>query len=153
MTERKLALVTGAANGIGAACARALADEGFRVAVHYRSSEARARELADKLPDALLLRADLAAKEQVDALVAELEERAGRCDVLVNNAGESRDAPLPLMKLEDYDAVASLVRGTWYLTKLVVRRFVLRKRSGRIVNAVGGDRLDERFSASSCQRR
>jgi 3-oxoacyl-[acyl-carrier protein] reductase len=133
-TERKVALVTGAASGIGAACARALADEGFRVAVHYRSSEARARELAEKLPDALLLRADLAASEQVDALVAELEERAGRCDVLVNNAGESRDAPLPLMKLEDYDAVASLVRGTWYLTKLVVRRFMLRKRSGRIVN-------------------
>ena len=134
MTERKVALVTGAASGIGAACARALAEEGFRVAVHYRSSETRAREVADKLPDALLLRADLALPEQVDALVAELEERAGRCDVLVNNAGESRDAPLPLMKLEDYDAVASLVRGTWYLTKLVVRRFMLRKRSGRIVN-------------------
>jgi 3-oxoacyl-[acyl-carrier protein] reductase len=134
VTDRKLALVTGAASGIGAACARALADEGFRVAVHYRASEARARELAEKLPDALLLRADLAATEQVDALVAELEERAGRCDVLVNNAGESRDAPLPLMKLEDYDAVASLVRGTWYLTKLVVRRFMLRRRSGRIVN-------------------
>jgi 3-oxoacyl-[acyl-carrier protein] reductase len=134
VTERKLALVTGAASGIGAACARALAEQGFRVAVHWRSSEARAKELAEKLPDALLLRADLAASEQVDALVAELEERAGRCDVLVNNAGESRDAPLPLMKLEDYDAVASLVRGTWYLTKLVVRRFMLRKRSGRIVN-------------------
>jgi 3-oxoacyl-[acyl-carrier protein] reductase len=134
MTELGLALVTGAAGGIGAACARALADEGFRVAVHYRSSEARARELAEKLPDALLLRADLAVPEQVEALVAELEERAGRCDVLVNNAGESRDAPLPLMKLEDYDAVASLVRGTWYLTKLVVRRLMLRRRRGRIVN-------------------
>ena len=134
MTERRIALVTGAASGIGAACARALAEEGFRVAVHYRSSESRARELAEKLPDALLLRADLAVSADVDALVAELEERAGRCDVLVNNAGESRDAPLPLMKLEDYDAVASLVRGTWYLTKLVVRRFMLRKRSGRIVN-------------------
>jgi 3-oxoacyl-[acyl-carrier protein] reductase len=132
--ERKLALVTGAASGIGAACARALAEEGFRVAVHYRSSEARARELAEKLPDALLLRADLAVPAELDALVAELEERAGRCDVLVNNAGERRDAPLPLMKLEDYDAVASIVRGTWYLTKLVVRRFMLRRRSGRIVS-------------------
>src|SRR3990172_154177 len=134
MTDRKLALVTGAASGIGAACARVLAAEGFRVAVHYRSSETRARELAEKLPDALLLRADLAVSADVDAPVAELEESAGCCDVLVNNAGESRDAPLPLMKLEDYAAVASLVRGTWYLTKLVVRRFMLRKRSGRIVN-------------------
>lgn len=134
MTERRVALVTGAASGIGAACARSLAEAGFRVAVHYRSSEARARELVEKLPDAFALRADLGVPEQVDVLVRELEERAGRCDVLVNNAGESRDAPLPLMKLEDYDAVASLARGTWYLTKLVVRRFMLRKRSGRIVN-------------------
>ncbi len=134
MTERRVALVTGAASGIGAACARSLAEAGFRVAVHYRSNEARARELVEKLPDAFALRADLGVPEQVDVLVRELEERAGRCDVLVNNAGESRDAPLPLMKLEDYDAVASLARGTWYLTKLVVRRFMLRKRSGRIVN-------------------
>jgi 3-oxoacyl-[acyl-carrier protein] reductase len=127
-------LVTGAGTGIGAACARALADAGFRVAVHYRSSEAQARELAEKLPDALLLKADLAAPEQLDALVAELKERAGRIDVLVNNAGYNVNGLLPAMKLEDYDAVAAIARGTWYLTKLVLRRFMLRQGSGRIIN-------------------
>jgi 3-oxoacyl-[acyl-carrier protein] reductase len=134
MSESRLALVTGGASGIGGACARALAEEGFRVAIHYRSSEAAARELADKLPDAFSVRADLSVPEQVDALVAELKERAGRVDVLVNNAGYNTNAPMPAMKIEDYDAVAALARGTWYLTKLVLRRFMLRQKSGRIIN-------------------
>jgi 3-oxoacyl-[acyl-carrier protein] reductase len=130
----KLALVTGGASGIGAACCAALAEEGFRLAVHYRSSSAPARALVEKLPDAFALRADLASPEDVDALVAELKERAGRVDVLVNNAGVNANAPMPAMKLADYDSVAALARGTWYLTKLVVRRFMLRQKSGRIIN-------------------
>jgi 3-oxoacyl-[acyl-carrier protein] reductase len=88
----------------------------------------------EKLPDAFALRADLASPEEVDALVAELKERVGRVDVLVNNAGVNANAPMPAMKLADYDSVAALARGTWYLTKLVVRRFMLRQKSGRIIN-------------------
>ena len=60
MSETRLALVTGGGTGIGAACCRALAAEGFRVAVHYRSSEESASKLAAELPDAFALRADLA---------------------------------------------------------------------------------------------
>lgn len=134
MSETQVALVTGGGSGIGAACCRALADEGFQVAVHYRSSERQARELVEKLPNAFALQADIAVPEQTDALVRELKERTGRVDVLVNNAGLTRDAPMAGMKLEDYDAVAGLSRGTWYLTKNVVRRFMLRQRSGRIIN-------------------
>jgi len=134
MSEPRVALVTGAGTGIGAACARALAGEGFRVAVHYRTSEAKAEEVAAKLPDALLVKADLCSPQAVDGLIAELKERAGRVDVLVNNAGTNRNAPMPAMKLEDYDAVAALARGTWYLTKLMLRRFMLRQKSGRIIN-------------------
>lgn len=129
-----MALVTGAGTGIGAACARALADEGFRVGLHYRASEGPARELAESLPGAFLLRADLARPEEIDALAAELKTSAGRVDVLVNNAGANRNGPMVAMKLEDYDAVAEIARGTWYLTKLVLRRFMLRQRAGRIVN-------------------
>ncbi|MGH7288536.1 MAG: SDR family NAD(P)-dependent oxidoreductase, partial [Myxococcota bacterium] len=132
--SRPVALVTGAGTGIGAACARALADEGFRVAVHYRSSEAKAREVAEKLEGALLLRADLAIPAELDALVAALKEGAGRVDVLVNNAGFNVNGLTPAMKLEDYDAVAAMARGSWYLTKLVLRRFMLRQGSGRIIN-------------------
>ena len=134
MSDAKLALVTGGGRGIGAACCRALAAAGFRVAVHYRSSAAEAEELAAKLPDAFALRADLAVPAELDALVAELKERAGRVDVLVNNAGLNRNGLTPAMKLEHYDEVAGVMRGTWYLTKLVLRRFMLRQDAGRIVN-------------------
>ena len=130
----KVALVTGAATGIGAACARALGAEGFRVVVHYRSSEAAARELVEKLPDALAVKADLTRSAEIDALIKGLKEETGRIDVLVNNAGYNVNAPLPIMKLDDYDAVAAIARGTWYLTKLVLRRFMLRQAGGRIVN-------------------
>lgn len=130
----RVALVTGAATGIGAACARALGAEGFRVAVHYRTSEAAARALAEELPDAFAVRADLAISGEIDALIKGLKEEAGRIDVLVNNAGYNVNAPLPAMKLDDYDSVAAIARGTWYLTKLVLRRFMLSQKHGRIVN-------------------
>ena len=113
---------------------RALAAEGLRVGVHYRSSEEEARALADSLEGAFSVSADLSVSEEVDALVAELKERTGRVDVLVNNAGYNVNAPMLSMKLDDYDAVFGVSRGTWYLTKLVLRRFMLRKKTGRIVN-------------------
>jgi 3-oxoacyl-[acyl-carrier protein] reductase len=132
--EKPVALVTGGGTGIGAACCRALAAEGFRVGVHYRSSEEAATGLAAGLDDAFTLRADLAVAEEIEALVTELKEQAGRVDVLVNNAGYNVNAPMLSMKLDDYDAVSSMARGTWYLTKLVLRRFMLRRKQGRIVN-------------------
>lgn len=134
MSQRKVALVTGGGTGIGAACCRALAAEGFRVAVHHRSSQETAHELAAELADAFTLRADLTSTESIDALVAELKRQTDRVDVLVNNAGHNVNAPMLTMKLDDYDAVASIARGTWYLTKLVLRRFMLRRSSGRIIN-------------------
>ncbi len=134
MSDRPVALVTGGGTGIGAACCRALATDGFRVVVHYRGSEAAAQALASELGDAFTVRADLAVTSDIDALVTTLKERAGRVDVLVNNAGYNRNAPTPRMSLDDYDAVAGIARGTWYLTKLVLRQFMLRQGTGRIIN-------------------
>lgn len=132
--ETPVALVTGGATGIGTACCRALAAEGFRVGVHYRSSQEAARELAAELSGAFAVGADLGSREAIDAMVAELRETAGRVDVLVNNAGFNVNAPVFSMKIADYDAVAALGRGTWYLTKRILRRFMLRTGSGRIIN-------------------
>jgi 3-oxoacyl-[acyl-carrier protein] reductase len=132
--QGRVALVTGGGTGIGAACCRALAAEGFRVGVHYRSSEGAARQLVAELGDAFPVRADLSVPEEVDAMVAELKEQTGQVDVLVNNAGYNVNALTAAMKLEDYDAVAGVARGTWYLTKLVLRRFMLRKKAGCIIN-------------------
>jgi len=133
VSARKVALVTGAGKGIGAACCRALAEAGFQVAVHYRNSAAAAEELAAKLPEAFAVRADLAVPAEIDALVAELKERTGRVDVLVNNAGLNHNGLTAAMKLEQYDEVAAMARGTWYLTKLVLRRFMLRQDWARII--------------------
>jgi 3-oxoacyl-[acyl-carrier protein] reductase len=130
---RKVAVVTGGATGIGRAVCRALDAKGFRVGVVYNSSEAGAREVAEGLDGAFVARADLGDPAQVEALVKHLQAVAGRVDVLVNNAGYNRDAPIFTMKLDDYDAVAGVGRGTWYLTKLVLRRFMLRT-GGRVVN-------------------
>ena len=134
MSDARVALVTGGGTGIGAACCRALAAEGFRVGIHYRSSEETANKLAAELGDAFSVQADLCLPEEVDALIAGLKQSAGRVDVLVNNAGFNVNAPMLSMQLGDYDAVAGLARGTWYLTKLILRRFMLRKKTGRIVN-------------------
>jgi len=134
MSEARVALVTGGGTGIGAACCRALDAEGFRVVVHYRGHEAAARAVAAELRDAFTVRADLSEPREVESLVATIKERAGRLDVLVNNAGQNRNAPTPTMGLDDYDAVAGVTRGTWYLTKLVLRRLMLKQDCGRIIN-------------------
>jgi 3-oxoacyl-[acyl-carrier protein] reductase len=134
MSDVPVALVTGGAVGIGAACCRRLASEGFRVGVHYRSSEEQAQKLVAELGDAFGARADLSDSAAIDAMIEQLKDQAGRVDVLVNNAGLNVNAPMLAMKLTDYDAVAGLARGTWYLTKLILRRFMLRAGSGRIIN-------------------
>ena len=137
-SDTLVALVTGGGTGIGAACCRQLAAAGFRVAVHYRSSSESANALVDELNSindagAAAVQADLAEPEQIDGLIRQLKADFGRLDVLVNNAGLNVNAPMPMMKLEDYDSVAAMGRGTWYLTKLAIRRFMLRSKAGRII--------------------
>ena len=132
--EQPVALVTGGGTGIGAACCRRLAAEGFRVGIHYRSSEEKAEKLSAELPDSFTIKADLMDSDSLDGLIKEMKTVAGRIDVLVNNAGFNVYAPMLGMNLEQYDSVSSVARGTWYLTKLVLRRFMMRKGTGRIIN-------------------
>jgi 3-oxoacyl-[acyl-carrier protein] reductase len=132
--EKPVALVTGGATGIGAACCRALAAQGFRVGIHYHASEQAARTLLDAIGDGFLLRADLADIDQIEAMVTYLKSRVTRVDVLVNNAGISVNADIHAMKIEQFDAQRAMLRGTWYLTKRIIRLFMLRADSGRIIN-------------------
>ncbi len=132
--DPKVALVTGGGTGIGAACCRALAGAGMSVIIHCNTSEERARDLAATLPGARVVRADLTQPEQVEAMVKELKRSTDRLDVLVNNAGANRNGLMPRMKLADYDAVSALTRATWLLTRLVLRHFMMRADSGRIIN-------------------
>ncbi|NPU83644.1 MAG: 3-oxoacyl-ACP reductase FabG [Syntrophaceae bacterium] len=134
MNGKPVAIVTGGGTGIGAACCRALAADGFCVGVHYRSSISPAMQLLEEMGDGFLLHADLADPEQVEAMVQKIKEIAGKVDVLVNNAGVSINAPIHGMKLDQFDAQRSLMRGIWYFTKRVIRLFMLRGGGGRIVN-------------------
>jgi len=132
--DQPVAIVTGGGTGIGAACCRRLAAEGFRVGIHYRSSEEKAKKLQTELEGSFLIKADLMDSESLDAMIKELKTAAGRIDVLVNNAGYNVNAPMLSMNLDQYDSIANVARGTWYLTKLVLRRFMMRKGTGRIIN-------------------
>ena len=133
MSGKPVAIVTGGGKGIGAACCRALS-EGFQVGIHYRSSEEQAKSLLSRIKDGFLLQADLADINQVETMVNKVKETAGRVDVLVNNAGVSVNADINSMKIEQYDAQRAVTRGTWYLTKRIIRLFMLRQGGGRIIN-------------------
>ncbi len=132
--SRPVAIVTGGGTGIGAACCEALSLEGFRIGIHYRHSEARAKEVLSRIEDGFLLKADLADVDEVEALVKSIKAAAGRVDVLVNNAGTSVNNDINSMKIEEFDSQRSMLRGTWYLTKRILRLFMLRTGSGRIIN-------------------
>ena len=67
-------------------------------------------------------------------MIGKLKDAVGRVDVLVNNAGHSINADILSMKLEQFDAQRALTRGVWYLTKRILRQFLLRSPSGRIIN-------------------
>ncbi len=134
MTEKPVALVTGGATGIGAACCRALAEEGFLIGIHYRKSSGPAQKVFDEIKNGFLIQADLADIDSVEAMVVKLKETAGRVDVLVNNAGHSINADIMSMKIEQFDEQRKLTRGVWYLTKRILRQFMVRCSSGRIIN-------------------
>lgn len=133
--EKPVAIVTGGATGIGAACCRALAEAGFFVGIHYRASKSWAdKTLSDIGGNGFLLQADLTDPDQVEAMIQRIKEEAGRVDVLVNNAGMCINEPMLTMKLETFDRQRAMLRGVWWLTKRVLRMFMLRQTEGRIIN-------------------
>ncbi len=135
MSEKKVAVVTGGGTGIGAACVRELAAKGFRVGIHYRSSADAATALLKEIDgEGFLLAADLADVDQVEAMTGRLKEETDRLDCLVNNAGVSLDYDMQRMRIEQFDQQRAILRGAWYLTKRVLRLFMLRADSGRIIN-------------------
>ncbi len=137
MTEQntpRVALVTGASRGIGAACAAALHRDGYRLAVHYRRDEQLARALCNELTGAEAYRADLAQENAAEELVKRVKGELGRIDVLVNNAGTVKDQILPFAKAEDFQTLIAVnLRPTFLLSKLVAR-MMIKSKWGRIIN-------------------
>ncbi|HIK56255.1 MAG TPA: 3-oxoacyl-[acyl-carrier-protein] reductase [Synechococcales cyanobacterium M55_K2018_004] len=134
----QVAVVTGASRGIGRAIALALAAEGAKVVVNYASSgtaaDAVVGEIAAMGEEAIALQADVSQNDQVDALFNAVMDKWGRIDVLVNNAGITRDTLMLRMKPEDWSAVIDLnLTGVFLCTK-AASKVMLKQKSGRIVN-------------------
>ena len=127
--EGKLALVTGASRGIGRAIATGLAAAGADVVIGYRSGKDEAEQLASEL-GARAIQADVSSSEEARRLV----EEAGDVDVLVNNAGLTRDGLLARMSDEDWRIVIETNLSSVFYTCRAVTRPMMRKRSGAIVN-------------------
>ena len=134
----KVAIVTGASRGIGKAVALALAAEGAKVVINYARSSDAADALVNQImaegSEAIALQADVSQAEQVDALVSTTLEKWGQIDVLVNNAGITRDTLLLRMKPEDWQAVIDLNLTGVFLCTRAVSKTMLKKRTGRIIN-------------------
>jgi 3-oxoacyl-[acyl-carrier protein] reductase len=128
-------LVTGASGGIGAACARAFAAEGARVALHYHRGEERAREVAGSLDGAPVVQADLTDEHEVDRLFAEAREALGRIDVCAAVAGvwPSEDVPVWQLPLERWEATLRQNLTSAFLTARGFLREVERNGHGSLV--------------------
>jgi 3-oxoacyl-[acyl-carrier protein] reductase len=133
----RVALVTGASQGIGRACALALAEGGALVALAARNEEKLAgvaREIAANGGQAAAFRLDVSNEDEVKAAVKAALERFGRIEILVNNAGVTRDTLLMRMKRADWDSVMQTnLSGAFFTTQAVIGSMV-RQRWGRVVN-------------------
>ncbi|WP_300007972.1 beta-ketoacyl-ACP reductase [Pseudonocardia sp.] len=137
-SERRVAIVTGGARGIGAAITTALARSGVHVAAGYSSNSKAAEELAGKLAaegaSVSVHQGNVGVPEDCQRVVSEVLESYGRVDYLVNNAGVTVDKTMRRMTVEDWHAVLRVnLSGAFYMTKPVLDH-MLEKRFGRIVN-------------------
>ncbi len=133
----RVAVVTGGTRGIGLAIARALAEDGASVVVSGRDAgrlESAVTEIETLGASALGVAADQSKREDCDRLVGAAKERFGRVDVLVNNAGITRDQLLVRMKDDDWDQVMDTnLRGVFLMTRAVAKS-MMRQKSGRIIS-------------------
>jgi 3-oxoacyl-[acyl-carrier protein] reductase len=134
----KTALVTGSSSGIGAAVAKELAANGAQVAVHYRGNEAGAQAVVDAIRGAggecALFQADVSDVDQATELVKQVQSDFGGLEILVNNAGTTRDTLLMTMSPEAWDTVIDTnLRSVYAVSKAAIRGMI-RKRWGRIIN-------------------
>ena len=137
-TNNKVAFITGATRGIGKQIALTLSKEGYHIALNYRSEgeelESVKRDIEKNKVECLAVKGDVSKFEDCEGLVKQIIEKFGKIDVLVNNAGITKDMLLMRMKKEDFEQVVDVnLVGTFNVTKNVISH-MLKARTGRIIN-------------------
>ena len=157
MEDNKTVFVTGGARGIGKEVALKFAENGYNVVINYVSSKTNVEELKSEFESkgvkTLIMQADVTDKEAIDEVVKKAIEEFGSIDVLVNNAGITRDNLLMRMSEEEFDKVIEInLKGTYIVTKAVTK-YMMKKRKGSIINlssvvGVAGNAGQCNYSAS-----
>lgn len=138
MLKGKNAIVTGASKGIGRAIALKLASLGANVVINYRSSEEEALSLREEIGkfgvDTLIIKGDISSSEDVNRIITQTKEKFGKIDIMVNNAGITKDNLILRMKEEDFDKVIDVnLKGVFNCLKEIAP-IMIKQREGRIIN-------------------
>lgn len=136
--DGKVALVTGASRGIGKAIALEMAKEGAKVAVNYRSNESEGQAVADEIAtlggECMLVQADVALKDEARSMVQRVIDNWGGVDVLVNNAGITRDRTMRKLTDDDWTEVINTNLNSVYWCTSAAMPKMIEQNFGRIVN-------------------
>ena len=157
MSDRKVALVTGGSRGIGRGCALELARAGYDIAINFAGNEEAANKTVEDIKalgvDAEAFKFDVSDKDAADNGVAKVLERFGRIDVLVNNAGITRDGLFMRMSADNWNAVINTNLSSAFNVSQPVVKVMMKQRSGAIVNmasvvGVSGNAGQANYSAA-----
>ena len=158
MNDNKVALITGGSRGIGEKIAERFAQAGYNLIINYVSNIENVEELEAKIKgnaniEILFIQSDVTSFESCENMVNEAIEKFGHIDVLVNNAGITKDTLLMRMKEEDFDKVINVnLKGTYNVTKNVIP-YMMKQKYGKIVNissvvGVSGNAGQANYAAS-----
>ena len=136
--KEKVALITGSSRGVGSAIALGFAKEGAKVIVNYTSNEKAANEVAEAIKQlgsqAIVVRGDVAKREEAESLVRAAIDEFGRLDILVNNAGFTRPAMMLKMTEEQWDEVVDIHLKGAFLCSQAAGRQMKEQNNGKIIN-------------------
>ena len=138
MEEKKVAIITGGSRGIGKEIAKKFAKENYNLVINYVSEKTNTEELKKEFEElgaeVLFIKTNVTSYEECEKMAKDAINQFGKIDVLVNNAGVTKDSLLLRMKEEDFDTVINVnLKGTFNVTKACIP-YMMKKKSGKIVN-------------------
>ena len=138
LLKDKVALITGASRGIGRAIALKFAQNGANVIINYSSSQSQAENLKEEIEKigtkAMIIKCDVSNSDEVNQMFSQIEKEFGRLDVLVNNAGITKDGLILRMNEEDFDKVIAINLKGAFLCAKAAAKMMVKQRFGNIIN-------------------